>query len=475
MLKTKLYPYQSEDVKKLRDLDGTALLASEVGLGKTLIALYYCWRYLPDDPPGPIVAIVPAHLKVNWQREFQKHLGGHAQILYGERVPSGFRRPTDPNQVLIINYDILVPSHWPANTVPAKDSWVQWLAALRPRQIICDESQLCSSPDSARSRAVRWLSKRSARTMMLSGTPLANQPTNLWSPLNTLWPDEFPSLFEFGVAHAYPVRERGRWRFPGARNLPALHEKLKRLGMIRRRKADVIDDLPSISYDVVPLDCDLTEYRRAEADVIAWLEENKSFEAAERATRAEQLTKLNVLLGEASKAKVPAVVEWVRTFLDGSDRKLLLGVVHYAMSDALMREFGDLAVLADGRCSEKKKVKAFDAFNQSPDCRLMVGNLIAAGTGWSCTSSTDVAFAELPWRACDVTQFAGRVHGQGRGVGNRGVQVRFLLAAQTLEDVMCGAIQKKERWSGIAIDGTTEHSELNLQDQLVAYLEGNSE
>lgn len=462
-MQTQLYPYQSEDCRRIRDLDGTCLLANEVGTGKTLTMLYAAWKYLDADP-GPVVCVVPAHLKEVWRRQAQQHLGQRVRVLSHERVPADMPAPLDRRQTYVINYDVLTPSNWKARTPPPEDSWVSWLAAQKPRLLIGDEGHYLSNPDSARTRAFRWLARRTPRTSVLTGTPLANKPNDLWSVANILWPHEYPSRFDFGTAYAYPFRQRGRWHYRGARNLDELHTKLTASGMIRRRKADVLSHLPPVVYDVVPLEADLTEYRRAEADVLDWLRAQDAA-AAERAGRAAELTKLNTLMQLAAEAKVDHAVKWVTGFLEESEGKLLVGAIHYRVTEALMDALPKHSVLVDGRASEKQKVAAFDAFNLDPRCRVLVGNIQAAGTGWSCTATSDVALVEIPWRPADVTQFAGRVHGVGRGAGGS-AHVRFLVAADTVEDQLCEGIQRKAGWAAQAIDGDPGVADLDIFDQI---------
>ena len=294
---------------------------------------------------------------------------------------------------------------------------------------------------------------------------MANKPGDLWALLNILWPDEFASRFEFGMRFARPVKERGRWTYPGAKNLSELHALLKQKGMVRRRKADVLKDLPALSYDVVPLDCDLREYRRAEEDLVAWLAAQDPL-AAESARRAQELARLSALVQLSAAAKLPHAVRWVKDFLQNSDGKLLLGAVHYKVTGALMEALGAGAVLVDGRKTARAKDAAFDRFNADPECRVLVGNLDAVSTGWSCRSASDAALVELPWKPSTVEQFAARIHGVKRGVEGVGSRVTFLVAARTVETAMCRTIQRKCRWGSEAVDGDAGLAELDLADRL---------
>lgn len=469
MLRSTLYDFQRDGVRFLRDTGGIALLSDEPGCGKTLQALYYSWRYLPKDPPGPIVVVVPAHLKLNWKREALKHLEMRTEILYGEKVPPDKQPPWDKNTCYVLNYEILTPDNWKARTTPPKNSWISWLAELKPRLIIGDEGHLLTNPASARTRGFRWLARRTPRCIILTGTPLPNKPENLWSLLNILDPKTFSSRFDFCSEFCFPHRTPWGWQFRGARSLDVLHSRLSKTLMLRRRKADVLKDLPAVTYSVIPIECDLKEYRKAEADVIAWLTAQDAA-AGQRAARAAELARMNTLVQLAAQAKLEHVVRWVQSFLEESEGKLLLGAIHYKVTGALMDALKGVGVLVDGTLSEKRKVAAFDKFNLDPKCRVLVGNIDAAGTGWSCTSASTVAFAELPWKPGQVTQFAGRIVGIERGVPGTAAQVNFLVAAGSIEERLCDAIQTKQRWSSSAIDGDPSTADLDLHSQVRAYL-----
>lgn len=468
MLRTPLYDFQKEGVRIIRDADGRQLLSDEVGCGKTLQTLYYCWRYLPKDPPGPVVVVVPAHLRQNWRREAQKHLGLRVEVLYGEKVPSDKMPPHDPQQIYVLSYDVLTGSHWKARTPPPPNSWIAWLAALKPRILISDESHYLSGPTSARTRAFRWLARRTPRCILLTGTPLPNKPENLWSLLNILDPKTYSSRWDFLNEFTHATRTPWGWSFKGAKSLDLLHSRLSNL-MIRRRKADVLKDLPAVTYSVVPIECDLREYNKAEADVVAWLTKQDAAAGA-RASRAVELARMNTLIQLAAKAKLDHVIRWVQGFLEESEGKILLGCLHYAVTGALMTALGGNAVLVDGRLSEKQKVAAFDRFNLDPKIRVLVGNLYAAGTGWSCTSASDVALIEFPPRPADVTQFAGRIVGIERGIPGTAAQVHSLYAVGTIEERVCEGIQRKNRWASAAIDGISDPGDLDLYTQIREYL-----
>ncbi len=463
---TQLHDFQFEDVRRInRDFDGRCLIGSEVGLGKTVTSLCYADRYL-SDVSGPIICVVPAHLKLTWSRECLKHFGWRAEILSGQRVPpEGYPVSDDPNRVYVINYDILCPPNWRRGSNLPLDSWLRWLLRLRPRLLIADEGHYLGNHGTTRTSAVRKLARKCPHVLILTGTPIANKPPQLWPLLNILNPHLYPSRHDFCSEYTHARRQWYGWEYKGARNLESLHARLESEVMVRRRKADVMDQLPAVTNTVIPIEVDLREYRRAESNFVGWLESEQPL-MARNVAKAEELSKLHFLKRMAGRLKLNAVMRWVDDFLTDTDSKLLLGAIHYAVTTPLMEEFGKRAVNVNGKMNDRQKQHAFDRFNTDRTCRLLIGNVQAAGTGWSCTSTSDGALIELPWVPGEVTQFTGRLHGISRGKEGVPVHMRFLVAQDTVEMDICNLLQIKHMWSRRAIDGLPADEDFGLYDRI---------
>src|SRR5690242_14288436 len=97
---TKLYDFQKEGVLQLERFDGRALLADEVGLGKTIQALTYAKR---NQIPLTVV-VCPAGLKYHWQAQAAQHLNIRAEVLEGRKPKR--QRMRYPPKIIILNYDI---------------------------------------------------------------------------------------------------------------------------------------------------------------------------------------------------------------------------------------------------------------------------------------------------------------------------------------------------------------------------------
>src|SRR6516225_4278688 len=77
---TKLLPFQQEDVKRIYGFKGRAILGSEMGLGKTIQALYWITK-IPKH--RPVVVVTPASVKYMWQAEALLHFNLHTMVLDG--------------------------------------------------------------------------------------------------------------------------------------------------------------------------------------------------------------------------------------------------------------------------------------------------------------------------------------------------------------------------------------------------------
>ena len=463
---TKPFAFQKEDIRHVwRAFGGRAIVSWEMGLGKTFGSLWGT-RYL--DEPGPIVVIPPAHLKLNWQREARTHLGIRVEVCRRQRVAIDKPPPHNPNQVYVCNYDILVPPGWSKRAVnPPPGSWASYLLALKPKLVIADEGHMLKNPKSARFRAARALFRAAPHGLVLTGTPIANRPSDVWALTNLVCPDLFESEELFKQSFMYGKSNWWGWTYRGAKDLDLLHTILTRHCMVRRRKADVLDQLPPVRYSVVEMPVSMAEYRQEERDLAGWLGSEAFGALGEREAQERAMKRLGHLKRMAGRLKVDAVVRWVADFLEESDSKLLLGVLHYAVSEPIMEAFGRRAVLVDGRVDGDEKDARTGKFNRDARVRLLVGNVQAAGTGWNCTSTSDVALCEIPWTPAEVEQFAGRVHGIGRGVPGGRAHVRFLVAADTVEADLCHALQRKQEWANQAVDGLPGAGTLDVHNQVL--------
>lgn len=434
-----LEPFQWAGVRYLLDAR-RAFLADEQGLGKTVQAL----AALEADGAFPAAVICPASLKLNWERETRRWLPHRTVAVVEGRVAV-----PPAADVVILNYELV-------------DACRDGLARRRLQGLVIDEAHYCKNPQAKRTRAVRRLAEslpRDRLRLALTGTPVLNHPDELISQLRILG-----RLEEFGSG------ARFRQQFRGPLTEERLHWHLRRRCFVRRRKAEVLPQLPAKRQVVVPVALDnAREYRLAEQDVIRWLREqpldlselNARIAAALRAKRLAQLTALQQV---AARGKLRAALAWIHDFL-ASGEPLVVFARHKEVQDAVLARFPDAAHLLgrDATAAREAAVRRFQAGGGPP---LIVCSTPVAAQGITLTRASNVAFLELEWTPAMHDQAEDRCH----RIGQRdAVTAWYLLAAGTIDETMARLIQRKRGIVAAVTDGR-RHDGDRLVEEVVREL-----
>jgi len=454
-LKGELYPFQKAGVQFIENTGGRTLVADAMGLGKTVQAI--AWALLHPQKT-PILVIVPATLKLNWKREFEKWSNVRSYVISSEDLK--YQLPTT-YEAYIINYDIVEK---------AKDL----LNKMKFQIMILDECHMLKNPKAKRSKAVNELSKSIPHILALSGTPILNRPVEIFNTLKMLSPVNFGNYFDFVTRYCGASYGRYGLNVSGATNIQELSDKLRSTVMIRREKKDVLTELPDKTRIVVPQICDLKEYNRVENDLKKYLIEskNKTKLAAERISQVEQLAKIEYLKQEAVKAKLPLFLEWSKDFIE-ENGKLVIFAHHKEFVIKLMdelKEFNPVKVIGGMEIEDKQK--SIDIFQNDMNCKVIVCSLKAAGVGITLTASSYVAFLELGWTPGEHDQSEDRCHRIGQQ-GN--VSCYYFLVGGTIEETIYELLQKKRKVFQELMQDThiiLENTDNNILNDLVNLLVG---
>ena len=448
-LKKQLFPFQKVGVAFIEKRNGRALIADEMGLGKTIQAA--AWLQLHPEK-RPAIILCPASLKLNWAKELRDTLSTKDKV----QILQGTKPYPITEDIIIINYDIL-------------NSWVETLQAINPQVLIIDEAYCVKNSSAIRTKATKKLAKGIPHIIALTGTPIVNRPVEGFNIFQILDRNLFPNFWTY--VHRYcEARHNGfGWDFSGATNKEELNQILTSTIMIRRRKADVLKDLPEKLYSFVPMElANETEYRIAEEEFIEYLRGVKGKEAAEKAKKAEHLVKIEALKQLAVKGKMKQAINWIRDFIeDGS--KLVVFAVHKEVIDKLMNEFKDVAVKLYGECSQKERNEAVERFQNDPNIKLFIGNIQAAGVGLTLTAASAVAFLELPWTPGELQQAEDRCHRIGQ---KNAVNIYYLLAENSVEYKLARLLDKKKKVLSAVIDGKLVEEKSLISELIESYQEG---
>lgn len=421
-----LSPYQKEGVSFLLNKHGRVLLADEMGLGKTIQAIAYCQA----SNQSKVLVLMPASVKMNWQKEIIKSLGSAEK---DKIVVLSGKKPTTDNLLdavqarwVLINYDIL-------------SSWVDSLKALKFTCAIADEchmitaKSLSSKKASQRGKASSLLLKKIKHVICVSGTPIENRPSEFYSLLNLLDSCLFPRRLNYQIRYCDGKNGRFGWEAKGATNQDELNKILTSTLMLRRLKKDVLKDLPEKTRVPILIELsakDLKEYRSIETDFKSWLKQNYTDKKRiQKALHAQALTKRALLRQKVALAKIPAAIEWIDNYLE-SESKLVVFAHHKPVVSALRDHYKDRCVVIDGSVPPEKRQILVDKFQEDAKIELFIGNLQAAGTGITLTAAKDTLTLELGWTSSKHDQAEDRVHRIGQ---KNAVTAYYLLALDTID------------------------------------------
>eukprot|EP00941_MAST-03F_sp_MAST-3F-sp1_P000243 g243.t1 len=456
-LQNSLMKFQLEGVKfGIKRCDGRVLIADEMGLGKTIQAIALAAFYKDD---WPLCIFCPSSLKYSWANEIHKwlpHLSPESLNLCQAR--SDYEK-LQASPISIVTFGLITK-----NSLVSKH-------LKHFRCCIVDESHGLKSKDTVRAKVLLPVLKNSTRCILLSGTPALNRPVELYTQVYALRPKMFGTYLDYVNKYCnakQKVRHSswGRQQYldvTGASNLDQLNKKLEGV-MIRRRKNDVLKDLPMKRRQRIQL---FVASKGKEAkELSVHLRELKNMrKTKESANDFEEKAKIMACYPLTAKAKIPAVQEYLSdTLLPGldSNTKILLFAYHHAMLDALQACCSRMkvgCVRIDGTTPLEERASNVVKFQNDRSIQVAILGLTSAGQGLTLTKASIVVFCELHWTPAVCLQAEDRAHRIGQ---KNSVNCIYLTASRTLDDViwrmMCSKIEKlssmldgrKEKFKAVA-------------------------
>jgi len=410
------------------------LIGDEMGLGKTIQAI----GTINVTNPKTVLVVCPASLKLNWKNEMKKWLVAERTIDVvnggGDQIPA---KP----DVVIINYDVL--------TKHAK--------ALQSRtwgMVVMDEVHKIKNPKAK--RTVVAVSIKAKRKLALTGTPITNRPIELQPIAGYLDHDSFGNFFNFARKYAGAYKSRFGWDFSGSSNLDELQRRLRQSFMIRRKKEEVLKDLPAKVRQVIVLPSkaysgELIKEFDAMADAVSdTTYDDVSFEQMSGVRHAMAL------------AKVDDVID----HLTDIDHQVVVMAHHKDVVEGIkvgLEAAGKTVVTLTGDCNQAHRQHSVDTF-QAGDADVFIGTIGAAGVGITLTAASHVVFAELSWVPGDVSQAEDRCHRIGQ---ENSVLIQHLVVDGSLDARMAEVLVQKQKVLDRALDDVQVLPAISINDLVV--------
>jgi SNF2 family DNA or RNA helicase len=314
--------------------------------------------------------------------------------------------------------------------------------------LIIDESHYLGNPNTVRTRAIlgkNGLAWKAKRIWCLSGTPATGNAAQLWPLLRAFGVthmDYEPFMSYFCVLNPYTQRP------VGVRNTFQLRALLEPI-MLRRTLAEVAPHLPPLTveeYAVRPDPSYLEESDRVDEQALAGLLNGKYGEDLLAAIPGDQIATLrryHALL------KVNGAAELIKEdFAAEAYERLVVFAHHESVIDLLgkrLQSQGGPAISVrriTGRETAKQKDKAIEWFRAEGGRKVLLGNILAAGTAIDLSRANEGLAVELDWTPGNNVQALRRMLGPAQTLP---VRVRVLLAAGTIDDWIVQTLVRKAR------------------------------
>lgn len=439
-----LYPYQTEGIEWLKT-KRFALLGDEMGLGKSAQAI------VAADAIGAkrVLVVCPASVRVNWTREWKKFSGAStpAQAILTGKLPE----PTGTTWLYVCSYDI----------VSASPPWKNTFDLL-----ILDEVHYLKSVDAKRALAILGkggIVHRAARTWCISGTPAPNHAAELYPICKTfgLWPGSYD---QFVARFCLTRRTNYGPQIVGNKNVAELRAMLAPI-LLRRKKADVMTQLPALTYSdlvVEPAIIDEELYfpdyylQNLVDDLHKELREGREILTKTLGSTGLGRDGLKAMEGMAKSVstlrryiglqKTFPYLEIVKDELaNNAYEKLVIYCLHRDVIETLrvgLKDFG--AVTLYGGTPAEKRQQHIDRFVKRKSCRVFIGNILAAGTGIDGfqTVCNNVDLLEQDWVPGNNAQAIMRLHRIGQ---EKPVMVRCVSVADSLDERISQVLRRKTK------------------------------
>ena len=443
-----LRPYQIDGFRwmsRLAAWGAGACLADEMGLGKPVQTLALLVARHKD---GPALVVAPTSVGPNWIHEAQRFAPSLRPILHRGAGRASSLAHAGPGDLVVTSYDLM-----------ARD--VSLLSRVTFSTLVLDEAQAIKNGGTTRARAARSL--RADFRLALTGTPVENRLSELFSLMEFLNPGFFGSEADFRTRYVVPIE-----RDKDASRSSAL-ARVVRPFLLRRRKADVLSELPARTELTRAIERTPAERRLYEAArqlalaALAGADEDARFRVLAEIMRLRRLAchpRLDDATSKVPSSKLEAFLELVSELREGGHRALVFSQFtgHLALVQEALRARAVPYVYLDGKTPVPERTKRVAAF-QAGEGDLFLISLKAGGTGLNLTAADTVIHLDPWWNPAVEDQATDRAHRIGQ---KRPVTVIRLVAQGTIEEAVMALHEDKRQLAESILEGSAASGKLSI-------------
>ena len=445
-----LRPYQLEAFKWLKMLSKFGfggILADDMGLGKTLEIISFLES---DKIQAPTMIVCPMSLVYNWENECRKwHFVTPINLVLGGA----------PEREEIINN---IDYNKKAIYITSYDSLRRDIELYKGtfRYVIADEAQYIKNQNALKSTAIKQL--KSTMNFALTGTPIENGLSDLWSIFDYLMPgyladyNHFKSRYESLITHS---------------DFEALDLLKKRVQpfILRRTKKDVLKDLPDKLEQVYYCKMDGKQeeiYKTYVEDIKQDLNGNGK-QILALITRLRQICITPELIYDEpfTSSKLALALELINRAISSNHRILVFSQFAsvFPILAKMLDEQGIKHLTLDGTTKAMKRMELVDEFNNNSDNKVFMISLKAGGTGLNLVGADMVIHLDPWWNISAENQATDRAYRIGQ---TKNVSVLKLVCKGTIEEKVLQLQKAKRELADSVIQSENKNVNLTRQEIL---------
>lgn len=457
-LKKPLFSFQRVGVNHLLT-NKRAILADQMGLGKTFQALASTEILLKENDISRVLIISPASVKHQWTSEITASTD-HSFIIFhkSKDVEKWIKNPTSDSYV-VVNYELVQRN-------------IELFKSIKFDVIIIDEAQRIRNFETKTWQAIKQL--KSDFLFLLSGTLVENKLDDLFSIMEVIDPEVLGPKWKFDLEHK-AFDSLGK--FLGYRDLKSLRNRVASK-ILRRLKKDVLKELPDLTettnyVHLTPEQAYLELHYREEAQVLlaksgvrelTFIEkkilQQLLLKARQACNAAELCTKeaktpgspkldefeniIEEICGGDPDAKILVFSEWVEMLNLASKRLDKLGIEYVSFN---------------GSIPTIKRQQLINSFKTDPKKKVFLSS-DAGGEGLNLQEANHVIHLELPWNPSRLDQRSSRAH---RINQHKNVQVTYLVSSSGIERGIEGVLRMKRNVRGATLDVESETDRVDFE------------
>jgi SNF2 family DNA or RNA helicase len=460
--KTEPYDFQREVWERSKDLEGFALW-HEMGCGKTKIAIDTAsWLWL-NEKIDALLVIAPNTIHANWSnREIPTHMPdevfSRARVMTWYSVKAKNKKTQRDLEGLLEHRGLAVlVATYDSMMTEAGSKAIKRFLQDRKCMYVLDESGRIKTPGAKRSKRIIASSSYAPYRRVLSGTPVDNNPLDVYNQVKFIRPDVWldRGLSNFAVfKQEYGIWERRRTgagqQFDALlryRNLEDLYQVLRDTGD-RRLKSEVLD-LPSKIYTSVEFELDPKQAKMVKdmkKDYYAWLDDQALVTvdlALVRLLRIQQAScgYIKDDMGNQHRVGKNNRLKALKEVLEDNDAPTIIWARFSWDVDEIRSYLGSRAVYFDGRTSDEEREEAITSFQHDGSVNYFVAKASAAGEGLTLHRAKQVVYYSNSFSLRERLQSEDRAH--RAGMSKQPVTYVDLVGKGGVDDYIITALRRK--------------------------------